>query len=83
MNKQILKVFDNVKKIIIGRDEVIKNVLISILARGHILIEDILVLKNHVIIQKRINGLQQIEVKEIATGRSEYIHYPEETYSST
>ena len=48
-----------------------------------VLIEDILVLKNHVLIQKRINGLQQIEVKEIATGRSEYIHYPEETYSST
>ena len=41
MNKQILKVFDNVKKIIIGKDGVIKNVLISILARGHILIEDI------------------------------------------
>lgn len=48
-----------------------------------VLIEDLLVLKNHLFIQKRINGLQQIEIKEIATGISQYIQYPEETYSST
>jgi oligopeptidase B len=48
-----------------------------------VLIEDLLVLKNHIFIQKRINGLQQVEIKEIATGNSEHIQYPEETYSST
>ncbi|MDD2982416.1 MAG: S9 family peptidase [Crocinitomicaceae bacterium] len=49
----------------------------------NILIEDFLVLKNHLFIQKRINGLQQIEIKEIATGISQHVNYPEETYSST
>lgn len=41
MNSKIIDVFDNVKKVIIGKDDVIKNVLISVLAKGHVLIEDI------------------------------------------
>lgn len=41
MNSKILNVLDNVKKVIIGKDDVIKYVLIAVLARGHILIEDI------------------------------------------
>lgn len=41
MNEKILDVFENVKKVIIGKDDVIKYVLISVLARGHVLIEDI------------------------------------------
>ena len=41
MNSKILDVLDNIKKVIIGKDEVIKYVLIAVLARGHVLIEDI------------------------------------------
>ncbi len=36
-----LEVLNNLKRIIIGKDEVLKNVLISLLARGHLLIEDV------------------------------------------
>lgn len=41
MNEKALDILNNVGKIIIGKDNVIKNVLIAILAQGHILIEDI------------------------------------------
>ena len=37
MNQILLQV----KKVIIGKDEILKNLLLSIMARGHILIEDI------------------------------------------
>lgn len=40
-NKKAIKIIENIKKVIIGKDEVIEKVLIAILARGHILIEDI------------------------------------------
>lgn len=39
--RQIREVIDEVKKVIIGKDEVIIKTLIAILAKGHILIEDI------------------------------------------
>lgn len=40
-NSKALKILENIKKVIIGKDDVIEKVLIAILARGHILIEDI------------------------------------------
>lgn len=40
-NKKAIKIIENIKKVIIGKDEVIEKVLIAVLARGHILIEDI------------------------------------------
>ena len=40
-NKKALMILENLKKIIIGKDEVLEMVLISLLARGHLLIEDI------------------------------------------
>ncbi|NLY85984.1 MAG: MoxR family ATPase [Tissierellia bacterium] len=36
-----LDILNNLKKIIIGKDDVLKNVLICLLARGHLLIEDV------------------------------------------
>lgn len=40
-NSKALKILENIKKVIIGKDDVIEKVLIAVLARGHILIEDI------------------------------------------
>lgn len=40
-NRKALDILDNIKKVIVGKDDVIEKVLISILARGHVLIEDI------------------------------------------
>lgn len=40
-NKKALLILENLKKIIIGKDEVLELVLIALLARGHLLIEDI------------------------------------------
>jgi len=40
-NSKALSILDNIKKVIIGKDDVIEKVLIAVLARGHILIEDI------------------------------------------
>ncbi len=40
-NKKALEVLENLKKVIIGKDEVLEKVLIALLARGHLLIEDI------------------------------------------
>jgi MoxR-like ATPase len=40
-NKKALVVLENLKKVIIGKDEVLEKVLIALLARGHLLIEDI------------------------------------------
>lgn len=40
-NSKALKILENIKRIIIGKDDVIEKILIAILARGHILIEDI------------------------------------------
>lgn len=40
-NKKALDILENLKKIIIGKDEVLENVMISLLARGHLLIEDV------------------------------------------
>ena len=40
MNNKILEVKGNIKKVIIRKDEVIEKILIAVLARGHILIED-------------------------------------------
>lgn len=39
--KDILKVKEEVKKAVIGKDEVIDQILITLLARGHVLLEDI------------------------------------------
>lgn len=41
MNEKIKKIKNEIKKVIVGKDEVIEKVFISILAGGHILLEDI------------------------------------------
>lgn len=40
-NEKALKILKNLKKVIVGKDEVLENVLIALLARGHLLIEDV------------------------------------------
>lgn len=40
-NEKALKILENLKKIIVGKDEVLEKVLIALLARGHLLIEDV------------------------------------------
>ncbi len=40
-NKKALDILENLKKVIVGKDDVLEKVLISLLARGHLLIEDI------------------------------------------
>ena len=40
-NEAVHKVMDEVKKVIVGKDEVIRNVMTAIIADGHILIDDI------------------------------------------
>ncbi len=40
-NKKALLILDNLKKIIYGKDNVLENVIIALLAKGHLLIEDV------------------------------------------
>ncbi len=40
-NSKALNILENVKRVIIGKDDVIEKVLIAVLAKGHLLIEDI------------------------------------------
>jgi len=40
-NKKAYEILINLRKAIIGKDDVLKNVLICLLARGHLLIEDV------------------------------------------
>ena len=40
-NKIVLNILENLNKVIIGQEEVLENVLIALLAKGHLLIEDI------------------------------------------
>lgn len=40
-NKKALDILENLKKVIMGKDDVLEKVLISLLARGHLLIEDV------------------------------------------
>ncbi|MDR7855976.1 MoxR family ATPase [Tissierella sp.] len=40
-NENALRILDNLKKVIIGKDQVLEKVIIALLARGHLLIEDI------------------------------------------
>lgn len=40
-NKEVLLILDNLKKAIKGKDEVLKLVLVTLLAQGHLLIEDV------------------------------------------
>lgn len=40
-NKKALLILKNLKKVIIGKDEVLEMVLIALLSRGHLLIEDV------------------------------------------
>ncbi|MBC8591198.1 AAA family ATPase [Wansuia hejianensis] len=40
-NKKAFQILDNLKKVIVGKDEVLENVLITLLAGGHLLIQDI------------------------------------------
>lgn len=40
-NKKALLILDNLKKAILGKDEVLENVIITLLSRGHLLIEDV------------------------------------------
>lgn len=39
MDKNIRKIMDNIKQVIIGRDEIIKYIIISYLCEGHVLLE--------------------------------------------
>lgn len=41
MNEKLEHLFNEVKKAVLGKDEVIKRVIVAILAKGHILLEDI------------------------------------------
>lgn len=40
-NSKSLEILENLKKVIIGKDEVLEMVLIALLAKGHLLIEDV------------------------------------------
>lgn len=40
-NKKALDILENLKKVIIGKEDVLEKVLIALLARGHLLIEDV------------------------------------------
>ena len=40
-NRVALAILEQVKKAVVGKDEVLAKVLLAILARGHILLEDI------------------------------------------
>lgn len=40
-NSKALSILENIKKVIIGKDDVIEKILIAVLAKGHVLIEDI------------------------------------------
>ena len=40
-NRKALLILENLKKVIIGKDHVLENVLITLLAKGHLLIEDV------------------------------------------
>lgn len=40
-NRKAHLILDNLKKVILGKDEVLENVIITLLARGHLLIEDV------------------------------------------
>ena len=41
MNELAEKIQSEIKKVIIGKDDVIKKVLMAILAQGHVLMEDV------------------------------------------
>jgi MoxR-like ATPase len=41
MNAHPVDILENLKRVIIGKDEVLENVVISLLAKGHLLIEDV------------------------------------------
>ncbi|MDR7870531.1 MAG: MoxR family ATPase [Tissierellaceae bacterium] len=40
-NKKTLLILNNLRKVILGKDDVLENVIITLLARGHLLIEDV------------------------------------------
>ncbi len=46
------------------------------------LIEHMLILENHLVVQQRINGLQQIEVRNNIENTIDYVQFPEETYAT-
>lgn len=46
------------------------------------LIEQMLVLKENLVLQERINGLQQIEVLDLVNKSSNLVQFPEETYAA-
>ena len=41
MNNEIKKLVDNVEKVIVGKTDVIVNVVVALISGGHILIEDV------------------------------------------
>ena len=41
MNNEIRKIIDEVEKVIVGKREIIEKILVSILANGHILLDDV------------------------------------------
>ena len=41
MHDKIVQIQEEVKKAIVGKDDVIEKVLIAVLAQGHVLLEDV------------------------------------------
>ncbi len=41
MQNAAIQIMDEIKKVIVGKDEVIAKVLMAILAKGHVLLEDV------------------------------------------
>lgn len=41
MDEKVQKIRDNIKKVIVGKDEVIDHILTALLAEGHVLLEDV------------------------------------------
>ena len=39
--KEIKQVIEEIKKAVVGKDEIIEKIIMTLLARGHILLEDI------------------------------------------
>ena len=41
MYETVVQIQEEVKKVIVGKDDVVKKVLMAILAQGHVLLEDV------------------------------------------
>lgn len=46
------------------------------------LIEQVLVLKNYLVLQLRVDGLQQIQITNLTTNKQQLVSFPDETYTA-